>query len=161
MRAETEYYEILGHKEEVFVYSSGDAACRSTAKNTYQCTRSTTEIFAALLSRDRISFDARQRNRGDVPVDNNQQLRVHWPLQAPGARARSSTTRCGCSAYGYNQLFYSAAGVPSAPSDPGNAPGSVQHRRRHRQRHARRRQTATTRRLHVWQPLASGRRSLR
>ena len=56
MRVETDYYEILGHKEDAFVYLPGKLDIRSLL-NTYQCTMilNDGDIYETLLSRGRIS----------------------------------------------------------------------------------------------------------
>lgn len=122
MRVETEYYEILGHKEEAFVYLPGTLHVEALL-NTYQCTMIVNDgdIYETLLSRDRISMPV--NGTEEMTVDNN----VVSAHSAPASTRRPSTIFYdkvrGKFCYGYNQSFYSCSSVPSGAFDPGNAPG--------------------------------------
>ena len=90
MRVETDYYEILGHKEDAFVYLPGKLDIRSLL-NTYQCTMilNDGDIYETLLSRGRISTPV--SGTETMTVDNG----VVSAHSAPGRTrkpARSSTT---------------------------------------------------------------------
>ena len=90
MRVETDYYEILGHKEDAFVYLPGKLDIRSLL-NTYQCTMilNDGDIYETLLSRGRISrqrnrnHDRRQRRRFG-PLRSGQHPQTQHDLLRPG-----------------------------------------------------------------------------
>lgn len=121
MRVETDYYEILGHKEEAFVYLPGKLDVQSLL-NTYQCTMilNDGDIYETLLSRGRISTPV--SGTETMTVDNG----VVSAHSAPGSARRPSTIfydrEQGKFCYGYNQTFYACGSVASSPFDPGNAP---------------------------------------
>ena len=122
MRVETDYYEILGHKEDAFVYLPGKLDIRSLL-NTYQCTMilNDGDIYETLLSRGRISTPV--SGTETMTVDNG----VVSAHSAPGSTRKPSTIfydrEQGKFCYGYNQTFYACGSVGSSPFDPGNAPG--------------------------------------
>ncbi len=122
MRVETDYYEILGHKEDAFVYLPGKLDIRSLL-NTYQCTMilNDGDIYETLLSRGRISTPV--SGTETMTVDNG----VVSAHSAPGRTRKPSTIfydrEQGKFCYGYNQTFYACGSVGSSPFDPGNAPG--------------------------------------
>ena len=122
MRVETDYYEILGHKEDAFVYPPGKLDIRSLL-NTYQCTMilNDGDIYETLLSRGRISTPV--SGTETMTVDNG----VVSAHSAPGSTRKPSTIfydrEQGKFCYGYNQTFYACGSVGSSPFDPGNAPG--------------------------------------
>ena len=122
MRMETDYYEILGHKEDAFVYLPGKLDIRSLL-NTYQCTMilNDGDIYETLLSRGRISTPV--SGTETMTVDNG----VVSAHSAPGSTRKPSTIfydrEQGKFCYGYNQTFYACGSVGSSPFDPGNAPG--------------------------------------
>lgn len=78
MRVETDYYEILGHKEDAFVYLPGKLDIRSLL-NTYQCTMilNDDDIYETLLSRGRIS----------TPVSGTETMTVDNGVVSAGAPA--------------------------------------------------------------------------
>lgn len=122
MRVETEYYKILGHKEDAFVYLPGTLNIQALL-NTYQCTMIVNDgdIYETLLSRGRISTPV--NGTETMTIDNN----VVSAHSAPGSTRKPSTIFYdnvqGKFCYGYNQSFYSCSSVPSGAFDPGNAPG--------------------------------------
>lgn len=119
MRVETDYYEILGHKEDAFVYLPGKLDIRSLL-NTYQCTMilNDGDIYETLLSRGRISTPV--SGTETMTVDNG----VVSAHSAPGSTRKPSTIfydrEQGKFCYGYNQTFYAcgnysaSAGAPAA-----------------------------------------------
>lgn len=88
MRVETDYYEILGHKEDAFVYLPGKLDIRSLL-NTYQCTMilNDGDIYETLLSRGRISTPV--SGTETMTVDNG----VVSAHSAPGSTRRQADLR--------------------------------------------------------------------
>lgn len=122
MRVETDYYEILGHNSDYFVYPPERLDIRNIL-NTYQCTMILNDgaIYETLLSRGRISTPV--TGTEGMSIDNN----VVSAHSAPGSTRKPSTIfydrEQGKFCYGYNQSFYACASVTSGVFDPGAAPG--------------------------------------
>lgn len=122
MRVETDYYEILGHTNDVFVYPPQRLDIRNIL-NTYQCTMilNDGEIYETLLSRGRISTPV--TGTEGMSIDND----VVSAHSAPGSTRKPSTIfydrEQGKFCYGYNTSFYACGSAPSGVFDPGAAPG--------------------------------------
>ncbi len=122
MRVETEYYKILGRKEEAFVYLPETMDIRNLL-NTYQCTMIVNDgsIYETLLSRERISVPV--AGSENMTIDND----VVSAHSAPGNTRKPSTifydNAQGRFCYGYNTSFHACSSTASGPFDPGNAPG--------------------------------------
>lgn len=122
MRIETDYYEILAHKNDVFVYPPEVLNVQQLV-NTYQCTMilNDGDIYEELLSRDRLSTPISETV--GMTVDNG----VFSSHSAPGSTRRPSTVFYdkvqGKFCYGHNTAFAVCPSVGGTPFDPGNAPG--------------------------------------
>ena len=122
MRVETDYYRILGHRDDAFVYLP-DALDVRQIINTYQCTMllNNGDIYETLLSRTRISTPV--TGTETMTVDNN----VVSAHSAPGSTRKPSTIFYDnvqekfC--YGHNTAFYACASDASGTFNPGAAPG--------------------------------------
>ena len=122
MRVETDYYEIIAHKDDIFVYPPEKLDVQRLV-NTYQCTMviNDGDIYEELLSRDRLSTPISETV--GMTVDNC----IVSSHSAPGSTRRPSTVFYdnvqGKFCYGHNTAFAVCPSVASTPFDPGNAPG--------------------------------------
>lgn len=122
MRVETDYYEILGHSGDYFVYPPRKLDIRNIL-NTFQCTMIVNDgdIYETQLSRGRISMPV--TGTESMSIDNN----VVSAHSAPGSTRKPSTIfydrEQAKFCYGYNVSFYACNSVPSGAFDPGAAPG--------------------------------------
>lgn len=122
MRIETDYYEILAHKDDVFVYPPEVLNVQQLV-NTYQCTMilNDGDIYEEMLSRDRLS----------TPISETVGMSVNncvFSSHSTGLSTRRPSTvfydkAQGAFCYGHNTSFAVCPSVGGSPFDPGNAPG--------------------------------------
>ena len=122
MRIETDYYEILAHKDDVFVYPPEVFNVQQMV-STYQCTMilNDGDIYEEMLSRDRLSTPISETV--GMSVDN-----CVFSSHSASSYTRSPSTIFydkvqGKFCYGRNTTFGVCPSVGGTPFDPGNAPG--------------------------------------
>lgn len=122
MRIETDYYGIMSHKEDVFVYQP-ERLKIDKLLNTYQCTLIVNDgdIYETLLSRDRVSTPL--STTSGMTIDNN----VISAHSAPGYTRKPSTIFYDKAqskfCYGYNTAFHACSSIASGAFNPGSLPG--------------------------------------